>query len=182
MNQIHFNTICSDKNIGAYYNRCCLTITDPETWIGIWDSDVLMFNTFVDWGAFLDKIVTKHPGIDLFGCVTNRIGTHKQRYSKTQDENPNIIDHRKLAEKILSDNYTTINDNVGSLSGFFMFFKKKTWDKCGPFPENTKFIGVDTAFSKSVISNGGKIGIIRGMYVFHYYRLAEGSGYINHLK
>jgi GT2 family glycosyltransferase len=182
MKQIHFNTIFADKNLGAYYNRCCKMVDDPETWIGLWDSDVMMFNTFIDWGAFLEKIVAKHSGIDLFGCITNRIGTHKQRYTKYQEENRDIVYHRNLAEKIFAENYTTINDQVGSLSGFFLFFKKKTWDKCGPFPEDTKFVGVDTAFSKSVIAKGGRIGVIRGMYVFHYYRLAEGSAFTNHLK
>jgi len=182
MKQIHFNTLCADKNIGAYYNQCCKLVPNPETWIGLWDTDVLMFNTFVNWGDFLEKITIKHPNIDLFACVTNRIGTHKQRYGKQQDENANIVYHRNLSEKILSENYTIVNDAVNTISGFFMFFKKKTWDKYGPFPEDTKLIGVDTAFSRSISNNGGKIGIIKGMYVFHYYRLAEGSNYINHLK
>jgi hypothetical protein len=54
-----------------------------------------------------------------------------------------------------------------------MLFSKRTWEDVGGFREGGVAVGgqtLDNHFSKSVIKIGGKIGIAKGIYLFHIYR------------
>jgi hypothetical protein len=169
----HFNTLFSGKSIGKYYNDCC-SIVPAKNWICFWDSDVMVFNTFVRWNEFLEKIIEKNPEVKLFSCVTGRIGTHKQRLGETQDTNPSMLFHRQVSEAIYKKKNFSVRRDSRTISGLMMLFNKDTWTKAGGFVE-TGIAGVDTAFSKNVYENIGCVGIIEGLYVMHYYRLAEGN-------
>jgi hypothetical protein len=57
-----------------------------------------------------------------------------------------------------------------------MMFQKKTWKKYGGFKGNGLF-GVDTRFSRDVLRSGNMIGLMEGVYGFHYYRLNEGVNF-----
>lgn len=174
----HFNSIFSGKDIGNYYNQCCDLVPDGS-WICVWDADVMTFHTYFDMNAFLERVIAENTDISLFSCVANRIGTHKQRYLPSQDPNPDMGYHRKMAEKIYTNCGTKVRKDVKTVSGLMMLFSKATWKKVGGFKEEG-MIAVDTEFSKKVYSSGGGVGIIQGLYVMHYYRLLEQNH--NHLK
>lgn len=54
------------------------------------------------------------------------------------------------------------------IAGLFMLFPKSVWKLC-KFPENN--IAFDDVFSKLVVSKGYKLGLIKGLYVYHQYRI-----------
>lgn len=170
----HFNALFSGGSIGKYYNQCCRIVPDGDDWICMWDADVMVFNTFTVWNTFLEKAINENPDVALFTCVTNRIGTHKQRVAPRQDPDANMAHHRARAERILAANGTRVRKDVGSISGLMMLFRKRTWEAIGGFYEEG-ILDVDKIFSHAVRSKGWRIGILEGMYVMHYYRLTEGN-------
>jgi GT2 family glycosyltransferase len=176
----HFNTIFSGKSIGKYYNECCRLVSDRD-WICLWDADVMSFHTFANWNLFLEQAINENPDVWLFGCTTGRIGTHKQRTGKTQCQNPNMVYHRNISEERFKTFGLNVRKDVGSISGLMMLFSKTAWQALGGFTE-TGMLGVDTDFSKRIIGAGGKIGILQGVYVMHYYRMVEGVGSREHLS
>ena len=64
-----------------------------------------------------------------------------------------------------------------------MAIKKKTWKEVGKFPEiPNKILDVDGLFSSKIIRAGKDIYLMRGVYKLHYYRMAEGRKYKDHLR
>lgn len=179
----HFNAIFAHGNLAKYYNDCCNIVPNQNDWIALWDSDVFLYNTFVNWGEYLQKAINENPDIKLFSCITNRIGTHKQRLTPNMDNNVDIVKHYYQAREIYNNSKYKIDRSAKTLSGFFMMFKKETWSAVGGFDEsNGGYIGVDTQFSREISNKGWKMGILQGMYVYHYYRLCEGSPFTDHIK
>ena len=62
-----------------------------------------------------------------------------------------------------------------------MLFKKETWESVGGFPEERGILSVDNTFSNRMNRHGYKIAVMEGLYVLHYYRLAEGRRNKSHL-
>jgi GT2 family glycosyltransferase len=175
----HFNTLCADKNIGKYYNECCSIVPNPSDWIGIWDADLLGFFTVNNWGAFLEEAIVKYPDVKLFTCVANRIGTHKQRVHPQGINNPSMKYHRNVCQQLFDEKGMRIRTDAKTVSGMMLLFQKSTWLAVNKFDEGG-MLHIDREFSRRVSTNVGKIGILEGMYVMHYYRLSE--GHHNHLK
>src|SRR5690606_37749579 len=104
--------------------------------------------------------------IQLFGCVTNRLNLNDQLYNNEFSEVDSILYHKKIADKLYSEKYLDIR-LVNKIAGFFMLFNKETW-KENNFKENTLLF--DTLFCKRLLKNDRKIGLIEGLYLFHFYR------------
>lgn len=154
-----------DKNIGREYNYQCELIPDND-WICILDHDTMFLNP--ETKKQVEEIVLTQGGSwDLLGCVTNRIGsTHQCAYGIFSDD-PDIKEHYKTAQALHSANYGEIKHTMKGIAGFFMLMPKKTWERL-KFTENT--ISFDTDFSRRLLQKGGRIGVMQGVYVFHYYR------------
>jgi len=174
----HFNSIFSGKNIGEYYNQCCEIVPDGS-WICLWDADVMSFHTFADINGLLEKAIKENPHCELFSCMANRIGTHKQRVNLKQCENPSMRFHRTKAEQYWKLYGSSVRKDVKTVSGLMMLFNKKIWKEVGGFREDG-MIAIDTDFSRAISNKGYEVGILKGLYVMHYYRLLEGNH--NHLK
>lgn len=166
-----------DKNLGAEYNRYMELLPDDDDWMVFRDGDT-MFLTFT-WGHAIAEVINKLPDAGIITCRTNRI---RQKLQRFKEDSSDIIVHRLIAkdlDKKFRGQYRKIDKNI---SGFFMAIKKKTWLEVGKFHERAgKLIAVDSAFSKKIIQSGKIIYVMQGMYVFHYYRFAEGWNYIEHL-
>ena len=67
------------------------------------------------------------------------------------------------------------------VSGFLMVLKRKVWEEV-KYSENLQLLHVDWDFSKRLEAKGYSIGLMKGVYVFHYYRLKEGAESIRHLE
>jgi len=166
------------KNIGQAYNQYMSLLPNDNDWGVLMDGDT-MFLTF-DWGHAIAEVINKLPDAGIITCQTNRIRQKKQLYDESS---PDILVHRLIA-KTLDEKYRGQTRKINThISGFFMAIKKKTWKDVGKFPEaDGKLLTVDNAFSNKIIRSNKNIYLMRGMYVFHYYRFAEGKNYTDHLR
>src|SRR5690606_16536148 len=110
--------------------------------------------------------------ISLIGCMTNRIGGMHQRIDGMYDEVDMTKQYAKAVE-LQEKYYAQIEEIKDGVAGFLMAFPVKVWKK-HKFPEGT--IQFDTGFYKLIRNGGGKVGLMKGLYIFHMYRLwAEGN-------
>ena len=57
-----------------------------------------------------------------------------------------------------------------------MLFRKTTWSKVKGFTDDASKSHIfDTDFNNRVRASGGKIGMIKGLYALHLYRIWEGD-------
>ncbi len=154
-------------------------LPNDNDWGVLMDGDT-MFLTF-DWGHAIDEVIKKIPDAGIITCYTNRIAKNKvQLYG---EDSTDIIIHRAIAKKLDKDfrgSYRKINQRI---SGFFMAIQKKIWLEVGKFPEMpNKILDIDGLFSSKILRAGKGIYLMRGVYKLHYYRMAEGRKYKDHLR
>jgi len=157
-------------NIGGAYNRHIKHLPD-DCWIVISDHD----SNFLipDFGKQLHDIIEKHGDeYGLFGCVTNRLRGLHQLYKNEFSNDFDVKNHFKIACELWEKNYSDVEETTG-IAGVMMMFKKITWETVGGFKEND--IACDTAFNKSIKSIGGKVGLMKGVYLFHCYRMWQNN-------
>lgn len=171
----------SEKNVGREYNRICSKAEEGE-WICIRDADTMFLRS--DFGAIIQDNIKKYPNARLFGCLTNRLGLEYQLYKGEISENPDILYHKNICDKIYIENKNTSTITKKPIAGFFMLFHKSLWNEfkfCDGMT-NDKNELFDWDFSKRVIEAGEEVRIMQDLYLFHYYRFKEGGKqYIEHL-
>lgn len=173
------------KNIGDALNDFCDNVPNDDDWIVLQDGDIMYLTP--DWGKQIYDALARHgTDYDLIGCMTNRLGGTHQLVPGMYDER-DIMKHYEVAIKLAADNYAVIEPINQGVAGMFMCFRKSTWKKhrfsVGTYGE-AKF---DTEFSRAVLANRGRIGLMKGLYVFHLYRMWAGRNdiakhSIDHLK
>ena len=170
-----------NKDLGTAYNDHCALVPDGD-WICIMDGDVIFLNPF--WSKQIEDIITKHGArFPLISCLTNRLGL-KWQLPYGFSEDPNILNHAKIADRHYADHYDEVTTSPEPTAGLFMLFPKSTWDKVKFLPGLTNGgTFVDWSFSDAVMRTLGKIGIAKGIYIFHFYRFNRKSKRdIDHLK
>lgn len=167
-----------DKNLGKAYNDAMRLIPDDD-WACIMDYDTMFLTP--DCGVILHNYVINYSFADVFTCYTNRIHplAKDQLYGNHVSDDARINHHIGIAEKQKEKLYqvTPIND---AISGFLMMISKSTWDQI-KFTDNGRCLGVDNDFSLRVLSDGGNILRMDGLYVWHTYRLKNGIKDKTHL-
>lgn len=175
----YFVPYSTEKNLGKAYNQHMDLLPKDDDWGVLMDGDI-MFLTF-DWGHQIEKAIEDNPDAGIISCYTNRISKRKSQLYEINS--PNILVHREQATRLnhqFGGTYKKISQNI---SGFLMIIKKKTWKDAGKFHERDDMIlDIDGLFSREVRTLGKSIILMRGMYVFHYYRMAEGRHYRDHLR
>lgn len=165
----------ADKNIGKAINTIIAGLPDDD-WICLRDIDTLPM--------YHEKIYQQCEDIasvgefDLVGCMTNRLGLHYQLINGEKSNNSDIMYHRKLAVDLYNKHTNDIMVMNQVIGGLFMLFSKKTWQTVGGFVEGgiqIKGHFFDYYFCKAVIRNRLRIGIAKGIYLFHYYRFESGQ-------
>ena len=139
-----------------------------------------MFLNF-NWGHIIAQAIEDNPDAGIISCLTNRIS--KRSNQLYEELSTNILVHRVIAKDLDKKKNGVYRKTRGNVSGFLMAIKKKTWKEVGKFPEipNT-ILDIDGLFSKRVRSVKKSIVIMEGFYVLHYYRMAEGRYYKDHLR
>lgn len=167
-NQIFFiQTYDYDINIGRGYNEHIKHLP-ADCWVCINDSDAMYLNP--KFGHQLNDIINKHgEDFALMGCVTNRLGGLHQLHEERFCNNMDLSHHFEIAMNLAKESYGEVNETSG-VAGVLMLFKKSTWEAVGGFRE--KDIACDTAFNNAIRQNKlGKIGLMKGVYLFHAYRI-----------
>ncbi len=149
-----------------------------EDWVCFFDRDVIFLTP--DYGHQIAEIIKRHPEAGLFTCLTNRIGCHSQLYQGKLSEDPDILHHRRIA-LILGRKYRHgVREISAPVSGFFMALKKKVWREV-KFDEKMRLLDVDWNFTRRLSAKGYPIFLMKGLYVFHFYRLDAGPAEVAHL-
>lgn len=159
-----------DKNIGKAFNDFCSLIKDDEDWICLRDGDTMFLQPF--WTKQIEDVIAKHGSeYQLFGCMTNRLNDGHQLHLGKRSEETDIMYHKQVADYYFKDHYDEVGD-APFVAGMFLLFQKKLWNEI-KFLENS--IHFDRLFSESVKGKGYKIGLLKGLYIFHYYRMGSSN-------
>lgn len=176
-----------EKRLASAYNAIMDRMNEDD-WVCFLDHDAL-FTTY-DWYVQISEIIDKYPDAGLFVAMTNRIGLpiqvpfatlSKQRLKEyggpvyTVDGNSHdMIFHRQLGHTILKNHRTDVLDITGRISnGVVQVTSKAAWKEAGRFNEQRCGLGgVDTDYHRAMKRIGKKVYLMRGVYVYHWYREA----------
>jgi len=167
---IHFFTPYRiDKDLGKCYNDAMKMLPNDNDWACFTDGDAMFTTPF--FGSQLEKIIKANPEAKLFASMTNRIGTAYQCVHNMWYENDISVHFKKgmeLAETKETD-CTDITDGA-PISGVLIMIQKSEWKRVGGFAELGQALGVDNSIHYAVRDNGGKVFLMQGVYMLHYYR------------
>lgn len=161
------NPYSTEKNIGKALNEFCELVPDND-WICLQDGDMMYLTP--DWGVQIERVIQKYGNhFSLIGCVTNRLGRNIQTVQGVDYDNHDIKYHYQKAIDLREQHFAEVEDITAKkyVAGLFMLFPKRLWNEI-KFKENTP--SFDDEFSKEVIRKGGKLGLMKGLYVYHWYR------------
>jgi hypothetical protein len=167
--KVHFIIPWStEKNIGKVYNETMKMIGDDD-WVCFLDGDAL--NTTTYFGTNIERIIKKNPEYSLFTCQTNRVIRNYQLLENVDWENNDMEYHRNIGEELWLKNGVSVEDitDLKPLSGVMILTSKETWEIIGGFPEE-KMLGIDNEIHKKVKDHQLKVGLMKGVYVYHWYR------------
>lgn len=152
----------SDKNIGKANNDFIKLLPD-DAWVCITDADAMFMTP--EYGSQVEEIISQHGReYGLIGVLTNRLRNPAQLYKNEFSDDMDVRKHYEIAKEVKSTDVVTIN----MVAGVCMIFNKRVWKEVGGFRE-----GIPTAdawFNKDLKRLGYRIGIAKGLYVFHSYR------------
>ncbi len=161
----------ADKNLGKALNQLIEWLPDND-WICVRDIDTFPLNHRVFFKQCED--IAEANEFDLVSCITNRQGVLYQCHEGKISEDFNIKNHVKIAKERYEKYGSKVEESPQPLiAGVMMLFSKQLWEDVGRFPEGgIAYQGsyLDNVLSRRVSSLGGKIGIAKGIYVFHLYR------------
>lgn len=166
----HITPGATDKNLGKSIN----TLIEPlpsEDWICLRDIDTMPLHHRVFFKQCED--IASRGGFGIVGCITNRIGMVKQLHNGALSEDYNLLNHIRIAEDRYNRYGSEVIEHNTTLAGVMMLFSKKVWLDVGGFREGGIMVDgafIDYHFSNDVINKGYKLGLARGIYVFHVYR------------
>lgn len=162
------------NNLGWAYNNF-MELLPEDDWACFLDHDATFTTRY--WYHQLEDIIIKHSDIGLYTCLTNRVGNSQQLVKGVDKENHDIKYHRQVGKQLQDDYYDDVFFITNLLSGVVILISKKTWKKVGGFTNG--FLGVDNNIHKKCLDNNIKVGLMAGVYVYHWYR---GDGDVSHLK
>lgn len=179
---IPYNT---DKNLVEEYNEC-MSLLNYGDWAIFLDHDA-MFTTY-DWYKSIEKYIQQYGDYSCFVATTNRIGGTRMKDNKAPKQD-DIIFHRLYGQQVSDTPYEDELEDFTvptphHLSGVCFALSYDAWKKIGGFKawsEKSNILGVDSALHKNLRENGLKVGIMKKLYVYHWY-CGGGSRTTKHLK
>ena len=173
-----------DKNLIESYNSFMELLPD-NGWAVFRDGDTLFLDSY--YGQIIENAIKDNPDTDCFTCFTNRIACPKQTFMIYNGDD--IVKHRQIA-KMLREKFGSNCEDFSKpvipniMSGMVMILSKKAWKKIGGFkeykPNYGNILGVDNRLHIDLFENGFKTKIIKGLYVYHWYRGGK-INEVNHL-
>jgi len=173
-----------DMSLISAYNSF-MDLMPDDAWVIFRDADTL----FLDYAPFelIIKSIKENPDVSCFSCMTNRIGQPRQKHNTYSGDD--ITKHRDIANQLRNLYGTMLEDfseitPISTISGMVMILSKKAWNQIGGFKEYRpgygKILGVDTRLHMDLSESGLQTKLIKGLYVYHWYR--GGTGDSSHLK
>jgi glycosyltransferase involved in cell wall biosynthesis len=158
----------TSKNIGKCYNQF-MSLLQDEDWACFLDGDAVHTTSF--FGKNIEQVIASNQDYGLFTCYTNRIGCSYQIPSGANWNNDSQNYHRDIGKKLWEKYKTNILDitNNSPLSGVLILINKDKWSQVGGFKEE-KMLSIDNDIHMKFKAAGFKVGLMKGIYVQHWYR------------
>ena len=179
--RIHHVIPWKTGDIGGGINEAIAAI-DPgrDDWFCVRDGDTMFLTP--RWGFLIERIVEWNAEVfDLIGCMTNRLRAPYQCHNGGLSNDPDIGRHREIALSREAAHGAVVSPlDEGPIAGMFMLFPRRVWERF-PFPERSIYF--DQQFTGRIRSEGGKVGVALGLYLFHLYRWgqADPAAFKDHL-
>ena len=162
----------SEKNIGKYYNDFMKVLPNDDDFACFVDGDTIF--TTPDFGSIIESVVLEYPEIECFTCLTNRVGCKWQVLPGIDYDNNDMNYHREIGNslKIIYSNTCEDVTNVSKwevMSGVLILISKRLWKKIGGFREDG-MLGIDNDLHWKIQQHKEKIYLMKGLYLFHWYR------------
>lgn len=159
----------TDKNIGNAYNKVMESLPSDDDFACFIDGDAMLLQPF--FGKQIEDCIAKYPDCGIFTCKTNRIQC-KWQQEGDWDSN-DIAKHREYAQKLCLEHYADCDlaprvEQGHLLGGVLMCIKKSVWKKMGGFKQG--LLGVDNELHISAQEHNEPIRVMKGVYVYHWYR------------
>lgn len=171
----YYQPFAIDGNLGKEYNYV-QNGHDDDDWICITDQDVCFLDSRLK--LWIAKTVVSNPDFDIFTCMTNRL-SDSQQLVKGMYDIADIRMHKMATINQWKKFGTKVKEATQPTAGLFMLMKARTLRSV---PFRNGLIYLDTDFYLRALAEDYRVGIMRGIYIFHYYRLSEGKGSISHLR
>ncbi len=137
----------------------------------------MMFTTS-DYGNILHDYVNAYPNA-ILTCWTNRTHSLSTGQQHPLMKNIDVKDVLSFAQSIKNDRTVTRIDGVASM--LLMVIPKTIWEK-NKFVESNQYrpsenniLGVDSSFVNQIRSKGIQLLRMNGLFMYHQYRLLDGS-------
>jgi GT2 family glycosyltransferase len=167
-----------NKNLGWAYNNFMEMVHDDD-WVCFLDHDAMF--TIPNWYNCLENAISAiekdFSDIGLLTACTNRIGNVEQLIFKKDSEeakNHDIYFHRKVGHDLYKEHNLAVSVAKNLISGVMILTSKKVWNATSKFKDG--FLGVDNDYDRKVRNAGYKTVIMKGIYLYHWYRAAPSSG------
>jgi len=179
LSNIHYITPYStEKNFGKAINEQIECVPD-DAWVCLMDGDVMFLTP--EWGQQISEVVKLYgKKYSLLGCMTNRLARPIQRYKGEFSNDMDIMNHYEIAKQLQTGHWAEVEDITlkRRIAGMFMLFPKSLWNQV-KFRENTP--NFDDYFCSDVLRKGKRLGLIKGLYMFHFYRANKSPKDRSHL-
>lgn len=178
-----FQPFSTTKHLGREFNAHCAMVPNAEDWILILDYDCMILcpQTY----HVIERAIERYPDTAIFGAMTNRVGYSFQCQSGQVDYNTNIKDHHRISQQLANEFQNGECRPARTIAGFFLLFRKSYWME-SPFQADIidgRGMFFDASFCKHAQARRLPIRIIKGAYLFHWYRF-EKENYLDksHLR
>ncbi|VGQ11821.1 hypothetical protein SB5439_04999 [Klebsiella variicola] len=181
MAKVFYVTPFKEGDIGGGINES-IALLPRDAWVCIRDADTLFLTGNAQ--RQIQAIVDANPEFELIGCKTNRLRSRYVTHDRDRlFECGDISTHVEVATQLETEHWAKVSPLpfMEVVAGMFMLMRVELWHKF-PFPEKTPFF--DKLYSRYVLTQGGKLGIADGIYLFHLYRWGKEDpcNYVEHLQ
>lgn len=179
-----FTPYSYDKKLFEAWDQYINLVPRKDDWVCMRDGDTAFL--LPDWGHQVKHYVGLYPDTGIFTCYASRCHYQPQIRMGTQTENPNILYHHTQAISTYHALHGQVKEMNRRIAGHLIVIRKSTWllirDEVAATASDKKILGVDTKISNAILSRNMKIRLMRGIYIFHYLRMAEGYNSKIHLE
>lgn len=167
--QVFHITPYLDGDIGKAINTTIEHLPE-DSWICLRDMDTMFLHPFQ--GRWIEIVAKSNPPFDLIGCSTNRLASGFQLINNKISEDVDISNHSLLAIEAFQEHKLNIEEVPAGtpLAGMFLLFRKSLWNE---FKFEERSVQFDLILSDQLHKAGKRLGIMRGLYLFHMYRLGQ---------
>ena len=168
------------KKFGEVYNAHIAPLPD-DCWVLVLDADCQIMMPEIAYKSIY-KAIEKYPDTAVFGAMTNRVNYMHQCYLEEISPNDSYLFHYAIAQRLAAQWPNGESKIALTVAGFFMLFKKSYWKESkfqDEIVQDNLFF--DRAFCLHAHAKRMPMRIIRGVYVWHAYRIHKDVNDKTHL-